>query len=138
MKNFILMLFLGVGFNFYTQTKPNTEDTNTICLPVNIAKEILTDLNELDKQKEVNKTYELEIQQLNNKIEKLTTVNTLLEDKEALSSKIIKSTEQKVKLLEDENKNLRQDISNIKTKNTLLGVFSGTIIGALTYIIIVK
>jgi len=35
---------------------------------------------------------------------------------------IIKDTEEKVILLEDDNKNLRKDIKKIKTKNTIIEI----------------
>lgn len=138
MKKLLIILFLLLSFNGLTQTIGCPEDTNTICLPINVAKEVLLDLNELDKQKTLNKNYQTEIQLLINKTEKLILVNELLEEKEHLSYQIQKKTEEKVKLLEEENKNLRQEITNVKTKNTLIGIFSGAIIGVLTYVIAVK
>ena len=40
-----------VSFIGFSQTKPQKEDTTTICFPVNVGKQILLDLNDLDKLK---------------------------------------------------------------------------------------
>ena len=52
--------------------------------------------------------------------------------------RIIGLTEEKVSLLDEENKQLRIDIGKIKTKNTIIEIVGGAIIGALTYIIVFK
>ena len=44
----------------------------------------------------------------------------------------------KVKLVEEDNTNLRKDIKKIKTKNTIIEIVSGAIVGALTYIVVFK
>ena len=51
---------------------------------------------------------------------------------------IIKDSDEKVKLLEEDNKDLRKEIKRIKTKNTIIEVVSGAIVGALTYILVFK
>ena len=52
--------------------------------------------------------------------------------------RIIGLTEEKVNLLNDENKKLMDDIGKLKTKNTVIEIIGGAIIGALTYIIVFK
>lgn len=123
------------SFFILSQTK---DDTTTVTLPLNVARQILLDLNNLDRQLALNTEYRKEIGQLNNKVDKLELIIDSWEERHHLNVKIIKNTEQKVTLLEEDNKNLRQEISRVKTKNTFIGIISGAIIGGLTYIILTK
>jgi hypothetical protein len=40
--------------------------------------------------------------------------------------------------VDDQNKDLRTDIKKLKTKNTIIEIVGGAIIGALTYIVLFK
>ena len=126
------------SFMGFSQTKPQKEDTTKICFPVNVGKQILLDLNDLDRLKKQSDLDKKEIKQLENKVIKEEGVVKFLEQKDSTNQVIIKDTEEKVILLEDDNKNLRKDIKNIKTKNTIIEIVSGAIVGALTYIIVFK
>lgn len=137
MKPILTILFL-MFFTFSFSQKNNCEDTTIICLPNHIAKEILIDLNKKDKYNEQVISYEKEIVGLNSKIQKLEKINETYEENNVLNSKLLKSVEEKVKLIDEDNKNLRSDISKLKTKNTIIEIVSGAIIGTLTYIILVK
>lgn len=128
-------MFSFVGLS---QTKPQKEDTTKICFPVNVGKQILLDLNNLDRLKKQSDLDKKEIKQLENKVIKEEGVVKFLEQKDSTNQVIIKDTEEKVTLLEDDNKNLRKDIKKIKTKNTIIEIVSGAIVGALTYIIVFK
>jgi len=138
MKKIILITFLMFSFMGFSQTKPQKEDTTKICFPVNVGKQILLDLNDLDRLKKQSDLDKKEIKQLENKVIKEEGVVKFLEQKDSTNQVIIKDTEEKVILLEDDNKNLRKDIKNIKTKNTIIEIVSGAIVGALTYIIVFK
>jgi hypothetical protein len=138
MKKIILTTFLMVSLVGFTQTKPQKEDTTNICFPVNVGKQILLDLNELDRLKKQSVLDKKEIQELENKVIKEEGVVKFLEQKDSTSQVIIKDTEEKVKLLEEDNKDLRKDIKKIKTKNTIIEIVSGAIVGALTYIMVFK
>ena len=74
----------------------------------------------------------------NDKIVKEEGIVKFLEQKDKNNEVIIKDTEEKVKLLEEDNKDLRKEIKRIKTKNTIIEVVSGAIVGALTYILVFK
>ena len=125
--------FMGVS-----QTTPQKEDTTNICFPVKVGKQILLDLNDFDRLKKQSDLDKKEIKQLENKVVKEEGVIKFLEQKDSTNQVIIKDTEEKVILLEDDNKNLRKDIKKIKTKNTIIEIVSGAIVGALTYIIVFK
>jgi hypothetical protein len=138
MKKFILLTLFMVSFISFGQTKTQKEDTTTICFPVNVGKQILLDLNELDKLKKQSILDQKEIKELETKVIKEEGVVKFLEQKDKNSEIIIKDTEEKVTLLETENKDLRSDIKKIKTKNTIIEIVSGSIVGALTYILVFK
>ena len=50
----------------------------------------------------------------------------------------IQKEEEKFKIVEDENNGLRKDIKKLKTKNTIIEIVGGAIVGALTYIVVFK
>ena len=122
MKNILLILFCFFNITLFGQ------DTNQICIPNNIAREILKDLNELDKLKELQKLNVEEINKLENKINTQDTIILKLEEKDKNSEIIINKTEEKNDLLEEDNKNLRKENKNLKIKNTVIEIFTGIVI----------
>ena len=138
MKNIILISFILISLVGVSQTKPQKQDTTTICFPVNVGKQILLDLNELDRLKKQSQLDGKQIQELETKVSKEEGVIKFLEQKDSTSQVIIKDAEEKVKLLEEDNKDLRGDIKRIKTKNTIIEIVSGAVVGALTYILVFK
>lgn len=138
MKKLILITFL-LTFNFvFSQNKIKKEDTTTICFPVSVGKQILNDLTDLDNLKKQSILDKKEIQELESKIIKEEGIVKFLEEKDRNNNVIIKDTEEKVKLLDNENKELRKDIKKIKFKNTVIEIVSGSLVTALTYILVFK
>jgi hypothetical protein len=137
MKISLSIIFIMFFTYCFSQTN-GCDDTTLICVPNNVAKEIIIDLNRKDKYKEQIISYEKEIIELNSKVEKLEKVNETWEENYTISTKLVKNVEEKVKLLNEDNKNLRSDISKLKTKNTIIEIVAGAIIGGLTYIITTK
>jgi chromosome segregation ATPase len=105
---------------------------------VNVGKQILTDLTELDKLKKESELNKKEIKELENKITKEEGVIKFLEEKDKNNEVIIKDTEEKVKLLNTENGELRKDIKKMKVKNTVIEIVTGSLVTALTYILVFK
>lgn len=138
MKKILFILSILIHCVGFSQTNIQKEDTSTICFPVKVGKQILLDLNELDRLKKETDLNNKEIIELESKISKQDKVVMLLEQKDKNNEIIIKDTEEKVKLLDDENKELRKDIRKIKTKNTIIEIVSGTLVSALTYILVFK
>ncbi len=140
MKKIITILFfLFVTINTYAQTPKNVKvDTTQICIPYDVAQKMLLDLNDYDRLKELSVLDKKEIYQLNTKILFLEKVNQTWQEKDSLSSVIIKETEQKVEIYKEENQNLSKENKRLKTKNTLFNIISGAIIAPLTYMIIFK
>jgi hypothetical protein len=99
---------------------------------------MLLDLNDYDKLKELSKLDKKEISELNNKIIFLEKTTNTWQQKDSLSNEIIKSNEEKFKIVESENKDLRSENKRLKIKNGLFNIISGVIIAPLTYIAIFK
>ena len=73
MKKIILLTILLSSFNIFSQ-KVITPDTSKIYLPSNVGKQIMVDLNELDRLKENEKLTKKEIFELETKIVKQDSV----------------------------------------------------------------
>jgi hypothetical protein len=137
MKNIFTLIFLLVSFITIAQ-KEIQRDTNFICLPNYIGKQILNDLNELDRLKSIEIKTTKELSELEKKIIFQEKSISTLEETNSHSLRIIGLTEEKVNLLDEENKKLMIDIGKIKTKNTVIEIVGGAIIVALTYILVFK
>jgi hypothetical protein len=118
--------------------KEITNDTNEICFPSKVGKQILLDLNELDKLKETEKLTKKEIVELENKVVKQDSIISKLEQKYGNDSLIIKSLEEKYKLVEEDNKDLRGKIKSIGIKNNIIEIVTGVIMSSIIYIQIFK
>ena len=137
MKNIVTLIFLLFSFTTIAQ-KEMQIDTNLICFPNSIGKQILNDLNYLDRLKSIEIKTTKEISELEKKIIFQEKSISTLEETNSHSLRIIGLTEEKVNLLDEENKKLMVDIGKIKTKNTVIEIVGGAIIGALTYILVFK
>jgi hypothetical protein len=138
MKKIILLLiftsFVFIGFS----QKTKTIDTSELCIPYGVAQKMLLDLNEYDKLKELSKLDKEGIKQLNNKIYFLDkTINTWKE-KDSLSTQIVSKTEEKFKIISDQNDDLRKEIKKLKVKNTMTQIISGVLLTTLTIFSITK
>jgi hypothetical protein len=137
MKNIVTLIFLLFSFTTIAQ-KEMQIDTNLICFPNSIGKQILNDLNDLDRLKSIEIKTTKEISELEKKIIFQEKSISTLEETNSHSLRIIGLTEEKVNLLDQENKQLMVDIGKIKTKNTVIEIVGGAIIAALTYILVFK
>ena len=84
MKNILIGLMILVStmcsaqINSNKTTPINKIDTTKLCFPAEVGKQILIDLNECDKNKELLKLTEQEVTELNNKItQKDNIINSL-------------------------------------------------------------
>ena len=138
MKNIFLLLFALFVVNVsFAQQKPKTEPTE-MSIPYDVAQKMLLDLNDYDRLKELSKLDKEEIKQLNNKISLLEkTINTW-EQKDTLNKEIISNVEQKFKIVNDQNEELRKEVKKLKVKNTITQIISGALITTLTVFSIIK
>jgi hypothetical protein len=65
------------------------------------------------------------------------TINTW-EQKDTLNKEIISNVEQKFKIVNDQNEELRKEVKKLKVKNTLTQIISGALITTLTVFSIMK
>ncbi len=136
MKNILILFFILLTKVSFGQIIES--DTTTLLIPVNVGKSILVDLNDLERLKKQEVTYKNEIIQLENKVFKNEKIITTLEEKDKKNNEIIELKDSKYKLVDDENKQLRDDIKKIKTKNIIIEIVGGSLITVLTYIIAFK
>lgn len=137
MKNYLIIFFVFITTNFLSQNLC-CEDTTNLNVPVWVGKEILLDLNELERLKKIEIESNKEITELEKKILIQEKSISTLEEANSHSLRIIGLTEEKVNLLDGENKQLRIDIGKVRTKHTVIEIFGVAIIGALTYILVFK
>lgn len=114
------------------------KDTTQICFPYSVGKQIALDLNKLDQLTELVKLTEKELKETQNKVEIQSNIIETMELKEDNYELQIQKEEEKFKIVEEENEGLRTDIKKLKTKNTIIEIVGGAIIGALTYIAVFK
>jgi hypothetical protein len=109
-----------------------------MCIPYSVVQKILIDLNDYDKLKELSQLDKKEITQLNNKILFLQKENKAWMSEDSLNRIIISEKNEKIKIYEEENLDLKKENKRTKTKNVLFNIISAVIIAPLTYIAIFK
>lgn len=136
MKIFLTFIILLNSYLIFGQT--TVIDSNQICLPYTIGRQILLDLNELDRLREESKLSKLEIIELEKKSLKQDGIIDVLEEKDSNNIKIIKMTNDKFNIVNTENQKLRDDIRKLKTKITIMEIVGTAILTSITYIFIFK
>ncbi len=137
MKNILFLLFILFSFISISQ-KEIKNDTNEICFPSKVGKQILIDLNELDKLRTTDKLTKTEIVELEKKVVKQDSMISKLEQKDVNNLLIVKSVEEKFKLVEEDNKDLRGRIKTLGIKNNIIEIVTGVIMSSIIYIQIFK
>jgi hypothetical protein len=137
MKKLLLILLFLVSFISYGQ-KELTKDTNFTCLPNNVARQILRDLNELDRLKKNEILYIDEIKEFEKKSVAQDSTISKLEQRDKVNLTIIESAEEKVKLIQKDNELLRGEIKRINTKTNIIEIVSGAIMATIIYIQLFK
>jgi hypothetical protein len=137
MRKKLFILFFLISFFGFSQNNVMI-DTNVICIPNNIGKEILSELNQLDKLRKEKILSDDEISELEKKTIKQDSMIKDLEEKDLNNKILISSNKEKYTLVEEDNKNLREEIKDIKTKNTIIEIVSGLFFATITYIQIFK
>jgi hypothetical protein len=135
MKNLIITLLVFVPLFSFGQIK---KDTTQICFPYSVGKQIALDLNKLDQLTELVKLTDKELKETQKKVVVQDSIITTMELKEDNYLLQIKKEGEKYTIVDDQNKDLRTDIKKLKTKNTIIEIVGGAIIGALTYIAVFK
>lgn len=126
------MFFLSISV--YSQKFKPTLDTNQICLPYSVAQQILLDLNNFDKLKEISETYKKEIFELNKKVDLLKKENDAMTEDQKLNKEIISEKNKSIEIYTSENADLKKENKRLKTKNGLYVIISAVVIAPLTYL----
>ena len=84
------------------------------------------------------KLTEKEIIELQKKVVKQDSVISKLEQKDVNNQLIVKSVEEKYKLVEEDNKNLRKELKWIGVKNNIIEIVSGALMASIVYIELFK
>ena len=134
MNKTILLFFLLISTNFFSQKIDSTQ----IYFPYTVGRQVLLDLNELDRAKELLISSKNEIIELEKKVLKQDNEIKYLELIDSTSQILIIKSDEKFKIVEKENKKLNDDMGKLKTKNTIIEVISGALVVAITYLSIFK
>lgn len=109
-----------------------------MCIPYDVAQKMLLDLNEYDRLKELSKLDKEEIKQLNNKVLYLEKSINTWEQKDSLNKEIVANVEEKFKIVNKQNEELREEVKKLKVKNTFTQIISGALLTTLTVFSIMK
>ena len=137
MKKILLLLTFIFSSYLYSQKELN-KDTTQICFPTDIGRQIVTDLNELDRLKENEKLTEKEITELETKIVKQDSIISKLQQKDINNELIVNGVEEKYELVEEDNKDLRKNLKWTKIKTNIVEIFSGVLMATFVYIELFK
>ena len=131
MKKILLLLTFIFSSYLYSQKELN-KDTTKICFPTDIGRQIVTDLNELDR------LTEKEITELETKIVKQDSIISKLQQKDINNELIVNGVEEKYELVEEDNKELRKDLKWAKIKTNIVEIVSGVLMATFVYIELFK
>jgi hypothetical protein len=137
MKNLLILLFIFF-FSYSFSQKEIKKDTTQICFPTSVGRQIETDLNELDKLRELKKLTDFEIEELEKKIVKKDSIISKLEQKDINNQLIVVSVEEKFKLVDQDNKDLRNKLKWAGIKSNIIEIVSGTLMATFVYIQLFK
>jgi hypothetical protein len=137
MKTIITIFFILFSFVILSQ-KETKKDTSELCFPSTVAKKILLDLNELDRLKENEKLIKIEVKELETKIIKQDSIISKFEQKDDNNKVIIGKWEEKYKLVEEDNKDLRGKLKWAGIKSNIVEIVSGVIMASIVYIELLK
>jgi len=137
MKKLILFILFLIPFTILSQ-KEVKKDTTQICLPTEIKRQIVSDLNELDKLRDLKKLTDFEVSELEKKVLKQDSIISKLEQKDVNNQIIVFRVEEKYKLVENDNKDLRQKLKWAGIKSNIIEIFSGALMASFVYIQLFK
>lgn len=137
MKNFLVLFFIFF-FSYSFSQKDIKKDTTQICFPTSVGRQIETDLNELDRLRELKKLTDFEIKEMEKKIVKQDSIISKLEQKDVNNQLIVVGVEEKFKLVDQDNKDLRNKLKWAGIKSNIIEIVSGTLMATFVYIQLFK
>ena len=136
MKRLFLMLLLVLPVMAFSQ-KVNV-DTNVICVPYKVAKQMALDLNRLDSLTAIHKLTVKELSETQKKVEVQGSIISTMELKEKNYELQIEKEKEKFGIVETQNEDLRKQVKKLKTRNTLIEIVGGALLTTLTVFSIIK
>jgi hypothetical protein len=133
----LLLLIFTISFYSFSQ-KDIKNDTTQICFPTSVGRQIVSDLNELDKLRDLKKLTDNEISDLEKKIVKQDSIISKLEQKDINNQLIVAGVEEKYKLVEEDNKDLRNKLKWAGIKTNIVEIVSGFLMATFVYIELFK
>lgn len=137
MKKLLIFILFFVPF-FILSQKEVKKDTTQICFPTEVGRQIESDLNELDKLRDLKKLTDFEISELEKKIVKQDSLISKLEQKDVNNQLIVAGVEEKFKLVDQDNKDLRQKLKWAGIKSNIIEIISGALVASFVYIQLFK
>jgi hypothetical protein len=137
MKNILFFILILLPLTLFSQ-KEIEVDTTQICFPTEVGRQIEVDLNELDRLRELKKLSDFEISELEKKIVKKDSVISKLEQKDVNNKLIVDGVEEKYKLVEQDNKDLRGKLKWAGIKSNIIEIVSGALLSSIIYIELFK
>jgi len=137
MKNILILILFLLPLTLLSQ-KDIKKDTTQICFPTEVGRQIESDLNELDKLRELKKLTDFEIKELEKKIVKQDSIISKLEQKDVNNQLIVAGVEEKFKLVENDNKDLRGKLKWAGIKSNIIEIASGALMATFVYIELFK
>ena len=137
MKTLLIFILFLLPLNLLSQ-KEIKKDTAEICFPTEVGRQIESDLNELDKLRELKKLTDFEISELEKKIVKKDSIISKLEQKDVNNQLIVAGVEEKFKLVDQDNKDLRGKLKWAGIKSNIIEIVSGTLMATFVYIQLFK
>lgn len=132
----MLIAILSLSLTAFSQTDTSKVPTKTF--PISVVKLIVKDLMSGDSAKAQLKLVEQQLAETENKVVMKDSVITLLRTKEDNYKTIITAQNEKYKVLENHVDKVEWKLKKAKVKNAVTSILSGTLIAALTFLLIVK
>lgn len=113
-------------------------DTNVICVPYKVAKQMALELNRLDSLTAIHKLTVKELSETQKKVEVQGSIISTMELKEKNYELQIEKEKEKFGIVEKQNEDLRKQVKKLKTRNTLIEIVGGALLTTLTVFSIIK
>lgn len=118
--------------------KDTNIDSNRICFPVLVAKQIAKDLMSGDSAKATLKLVEEQLKETENELAIKDNTISVLKEKNENSEEIIDAERSKFSVLEEHTKKIEFQLKKEKVKNKFKSIISYSVIGVITVLLILK
>lgn len=132
-----MTLLVVSSLTVFSQKDTNI-DSNRICFPVLVAKQIAKDLMSGDSAKATLKLVEEQLKETENELAIKDNTISVLKEKNENSEEIIDAERNKFSVLEEHTKKIEFQLKKEKVKNKFKSIISYSVIGVITVLLILK